>query len=228
MLLLWRQSRCGGCLCDTIMWIYCSQKNALRLSYGQVAYSRNAQLRTKTVLLALLDISPAMDWEVVTTALHSGEDRIKLPTFIYLCIVGIVCLAQWGIAITDRLSTGIKQLLSVPTMIACLLLPVMVAGQNTGRQPHHCLNHHINCRLYIKHLILFWRSRRLIRCCGALNLSMLHQCCMASQHVSMRRSSVFRCGQVCATRHPTTKQPMPATQHPGFLDIIYWCQSWEQ
>ncbi|KAJ8657422.1 hypothetical protein O0I10_006978 [Lichtheimia ornata] len=73
-----------------------------------------------------------MDWEVFLTALHSGDDRIQLPTFIYLCIVGIVCLAQWGIAITDRLSTGIKQLLSIPTMIACLLLPVMVAGQNTA------------------------------------------------------------------------------------------------
>lgn len=73
-----------------------------------------------------------MAWQAFTTALYSGDDRIRLPTYIYASIVGFVCLIQWGIAITDRLSTGIKQLLSILTMAACLLLPVMVAGQNTG------------------------------------------------------------------------------------------------
>lgn len=60
---------------------------------------------------------------------------------------------------------------------------------------------------------------------------MLHQYCMASQLVSISRSSVFRCGQVCVIRqrHQTTTKEMPAAAtHQRFLDIISWCQWWGQ
>ncbi|KAI7879410.1 hypothetical protein K492DRAFT_208279 [Lichtheimia hyalospora FSU 10163] len=73
-----------------------------------------------------------MDWQVLTAAFNSGDDRIRLPTHFYVCIVGTICLVQWGIAITDRLSTGIKQLLSIPTMMACLVVPLMAAGHDTA------------------------------------------------------------------------------------------------
>lgn len=208
-----------------IVWIhykrgFLSKGPGWHLSYVQVTYSWKAQCWINVVLLALLNITN-MAWQAFTTALYSGDDRIRLPTYIYASIVGFACLVQWGIAMTDRFSTGIKQLLSIPTMAACLLLPVMVAGQNTGISTTTSVDE--LTYMDIKHWILFWRFRRLIRCYGALNQSMLHQCYMASQLVSMSRSSVISYGQLYVKRIK-----IPATTQQECLVIIYWCLCWWQ